>query len=75
MEEHKSKTVSFQNKKVCLKLNHCADEAYFQFHDECWGVPVYSDKYLPPHLSMNLPVKVTITALPDFSSSSRSSPW
>lgn len=29
------------------KLNAlcCADEAYVQFHDECWGVPVYSDKY------------------------------
>jgi len=60
MEEHKSKTVSFQNKKVCLKLNHCADEAYVQFHDECWGVPVYSDKYLPPHFSSNLPVTVTL---------------
>jgi DNA-3-methyladenine glycosylase I len=60
----------------CSWITKNSDEAYVQFHDECWGVPVYSDKYLPPHFSSNLPVTVTITALPDFfSSSSRSSPW
>jgi len=22
----------------------CADKAYIEFHDECWGVPAYDDK-------------------------------
>lgn len=23
-----------------------SDKLYVEFHDECWGVPVYDDKYV-----------------------------
>ncbi|WVZ92402.1 hypothetical protein U9M48_038472 [Paspalum notatum var. saurae] len=30
----------------CSWITKNSDEAYVQFHDECWGVPVYSDNRL-----------------------------
>ncbi|KAG8087317.1 hypothetical protein GUJ93_ZPchr0010g10479 [Zizania palustris] len=30
----------------CSWITKNSDEAYVEFHDECWGVPVYNDKYV-----------------------------
>ncbi|CAO2184040.1 unnamed protein product [Urochloa humidicola] len=37
----------------CSWITKNSDEAYVQFHDECWGVPVYSDNRLFELLSLS----------------------
>ncbi|KAK1389856.1 DNA-3-methyladenine glycosylase-like [Heracleum sosnowskyi] len=40
-------------KKVCNWITANSDKVYVQFHDECWGIPVYDDNQLFELLAMS----------------------
>nr|GMD28640.1 DNA-3-methyladenine glycosylase 1 [Ipomoea batatas] len=40
--------------KRCNWITKNSDKVYVQFHDECWGVPVYDDQFRYPR---NVPLR------------------
>ncbi|KAL6969666.1 DNA-3-methyladenine glycosylase I [Sarracenia purpurea var. burkii] len=51
--QQQSQEVSCEGLKRCNWITKNSDKTYVQFHDECWGVPVYDDNQLFEVLAMS----------------------